>query len=293
MAQYPLHRQWEDLARKRQEIETQRLEAQRAAAHRDVVAQIDGLPTLTSARTALPVGVPQPDLSPNTSSRRCQGIVSELEAASWSSPPPYRQQAPLTPPATNSAAPDADTSAQIRQLQREVTNKENQIRKLEAEIEAEKDKKRSLRAERHEAVDAQRRAKDELCRLRAQVANLDELLDASIKREKELESELDTARDEIAKLKRRLHEERSSHESDVRAQEARERRIGQKLEDTHCALDEEVRRTSGLLAAGSADRRIRAEAPGRSRRSDRRTSGRTFISVPKEGGNRRGVWIFT
>ena len=271
-------------------METLRLEAQRAAAHREMVAQIDGLPTLTSASAALPVGGPQPNQSPNTSFRRRQEGIPELEAL-WSSPPPYRQQTPLTPPAPNSAAPDADTSVQIRQLQQEVTNQEIRIRRLETEVEAEKDNKQRLRAERHEAVNAQRRATDELCRLRAQVANLDELLDASIKREKGLESELDAAREEVTKLKRQLRDEQSSYESDNRAQEMRERRMKQQLEDTHWTLEEEVRRNRPF-AAGFADRQVQAEAPSRSRRSNRSLSGETFISRPK-GGSLRGVYIFT
>ena len=260
------------------------LEAQRDAALRDVVAQIDGLPTLTSASAALPVGGPQPNQSPYTSFRRRQEGISELEA-SWSSPPPYRQQTPLTTPAPNSLAPDAYASVQIRQLQREITNKEIQIRTLETDLQTEKGNTRRLRAERHEAVDAQRRVKDEVWKLKTQVANVNELLDASIKREKELENELDTAKDEIAKLKRRLHEEQSDYESETRAQEMRERRIKQHLEDTHIALEEEVGRNR-LLAAGPADRQIQAEAPGRSRRSDRKLSGRSYISIPT-GSNRR------
>ena len=289
MAQSPLPQQWEHVTRNIQEANHRRLEAQRAAAQQEVIAQIDAL-NLTSASAALPVGGSQPNQNPHTNFRRRQESISELEAL-WSSPPPYRQQPPFTPPAFNTAAPDADTSVQIRQLQREVSNKEFEIRRLETEIEAEKDEKRRLRAERHEAVDAQRRAKDELRRLRAQVANLDELLDASIKREKELESELDIAREEIARLKRQLHKEQSNYESDIRAQEMRERRMKQELEDTHCILEEEVRRNRSL-AAGLADCQIQAKTPSRSRRADKRTSGKTFISVPT-GGNRRGVWIFT
>ena len=181
---------------------------------------------------------------------------------------------------------------QIRQLQRDVLDKEIQIRRLETEIEAEKDNKRRLQSERHEAVDAQRRAKDELWRLRIQVANLDELLDASIKREKDLESKLDTARDEITKLKRQLHDEQSGYESEIRAQEMRERRIRQQLEDTNFTLEEEVRR-NGVLAAGSADRRVQPEAPSRSRGSDRSTSGRPFISVPTGEKYHRCLYIFT
>ena len=290
MAPSSLPKQWDDLTRKRQKEETQRLEAQRAAALREVIAQIDGLPTLTSASAALPVGGYQPTQIPNRSFRRRQEGISELEA-SWSSPPPYRQQAPLTPPAPNRAAPDPETNAQIRQLQREVTNKETEIRRLEKGVEAERDEKRRLRAERHEAVDAQRRAKDELWRLRTQVANLDELLDASIKREKGLESELDAAKEEVAKLKRQLHEEQSSYECDIRAQELRDRRIKQQLEDTNCTLEEELTK-SRLRAAGSADRQVQAEAPNRSRKSDRSTSRRPFVSVPL-GGSRSRVYMWT
>ena len=290
MARSSLRQHWENITRNIHEEGNRELEAQRATAHQEVKAQIDGLPTLTSASAASPVGRPQPDQSPNTSFRRRQEGISELEAL-WSSPPPYRQQTPLTPPAPNSVAPDVDTSVQIRQLQQELTNKEIKIKRLETEVEAEKDNKRRLRAERHEAVDAQRRAKDELRRLRIQVANLDELLDASIKREKDLESELDNARGEITKLKRQLHEEQSSYQSDIRAQEMRDRRIKQQLEDTHCTLEEEVRRNR-LIAPDFADRQIQAEAPSRSRKSDRRTSGRAFVSVPL-GGDRSRVYMFT
>ena len=290
MAQSSLRQRWEDTTRNIHEEGSRELEAQRATARKAVKAQIDGLPTLTAASAALPVCVPQPDQSPNTSFRRRQEGISELEAL-WSSPPPYRQQTPLTPPVPNVAAPDVDTSVQIRQLQREITNQEIRIRRLETEVEAEKDNKRRLRAERHEAVDAQRRAKDELGRLRIQVANLDELLNASIKHEKELESELDTAREEITKLKRQLHEEQSSYESDIRAQGMRERQMKQQLEDAHYALEEEARRNR-LLAASSADRQIQAEAPSRSRKSARSTSGKTFISRPRDG-NLRSIYMFT
>ena len=254
------------------------------------MAQIDGLPTLTSASAALSISGYQPTQSPNTSSRRRQERISELEA-SWSSPPPYRPQAPLAPPAPDRAAPDPDTNVQIRRLQREVSDKEVQIRRLEQEIEDEKDEKRRLRAERHDAVDAQRRAKDELWRLETRVAKLDELLDASIKREKELESELDAAREEVAKLKRRLHEERSSYESDIRAKDIREKRIEQQLEDSQRTLEEEVERNR-ILAASVADRQVQAEAPRRSRKSDRRTSGVPFVSVPL-GGSRSRLYMFT
>lgn len=290
MAQSPFPQQWEDVIRNIQEANHRELEAQRKAAHQEARAQIDASPALTSASAALPVGRLQPDQSSKPSFRRCQEGISELEAM-WSSPPPYRQQAPLAPPAANGLAPDADTNVQIRQLQREINNREVNIRCLESEVEAEKDTKRRLQAERHEAVDAQRRAEGEIWRLRKQVANLDELLDASVKREKELESELDLAREEIAKLKRRLHEEQSSYESDLRAQEMREKRIKQQLEDTHIALEEEVRRNRHL-AAGPADRQVQDETPSRARRSKKSTSGKTFISRPK-GGNLRDVWIFT
>lgn len=242
MARLSSGQQWEDFLRRQQEAANRELEAQKAAAHRDMEAQVRGLQTLSSVSAALPDGKPQriQDTRPNF--RKRQEDMPELEAQ-ITPPPQYRQLAPLTPPASDSDTPNADSSVQIRQLQKEVAHKESIIKRFESEVEVEKDKRRRLRAERYKAIDAQRRAEYELGSMKRRVANLDELLTASIKREKELESELDNARQMIAELKGQLFEERCRFDSDIRAKELRQRQIMQKLEDTNCVLEDEVGRS--------------------------------------------------
>lgn len=241
MARLSSGRQWEDFVRKQQEAASQGLEAQRAAAHRDMEAQVRGMPTLSLASAALPDGGPQRVQDTRPDVRKRQEDIPELEAQT-TPPPQYRQLAPLFSPAFDSDTPNAGSSVQIRQLQKEVAHRESIIKRYESDVEVEKAKRRRLRAERYEAVDAQRRAEDELGSLKRKVANLDELLNASIEREKGLECELDNARQMIAELKRQLFEEQCRFESDIRAQELRQRQIMQQLENTHCALDDEIGR---------------------------------------------------
>ena len=240
MARLSSGQQWEDFLRRHQEAGNRELEAQRAAAHREM-KEVRGMHSLTSASAALPVGGAHQIYDTRPLFHRRQEDMPELEVRR-TPPPQYRQQSPLTSPASEGEAPNADSSVQIRQLQKKVTHKESKIKRLESEVELEKVKRGRLQAERHEAVDAQRRAEDELEKLKKKVANIDELLNASIKREKDLESELDDARQMIAELKRQLYEERCNYESDIRAKEMRERQIMQRLEDTHCALEDEVGR---------------------------------------------------
>lgn len=276
----------------RQEAEDHELEAQRVAVYQAVRAQVEGLPSLT-LNPARPVGGPQ--LSQNSRSRfpRRQEDFSELEVQGIP-PPPYLQQARRTPPASDGETPNMDSNEQIRHLQEEVLQKESEIKRLEFEVEVEKDKRRHLQAERHEAVDAQRRAEDEVGRLRRKVANLDHLLDGSIKRQKELESELDLCRQETSELKRQMHDERYGYESHIRAQESRERQTRRQLEDTNWELVSEMRRNRHLdRDVGPILEREAQNAPSRSRRHDRGTSGRTYISMPKDGGSRRAIWMFT
>ena len=234
---------WEVREKRRREAESRAFEAQRAAATRALQEQIgDGNQNPTSDSDPLPVGGPQQLQSPYLSFRRRQrNSVPELEAP-CSPPPRYQQQTPPTPPASDGGAPDVGDHEQMTQLQKEVTHKENKIKRLEYEIEVERNEKRRLQAERHEAVDAQRRAENDFYKLKRQVANFDELLAGSIKREKDLESELDAARQEITKLKRQLYEEQCSYDNDIRAQEMRERGIIQQLEDERYALKGEKQR---------------------------------------------------
>ena len=241
MAHVPTGQYWEALNKKRQQAESREMEAQRAAANRTMRAQVGGLQSLTSVSATIPVGSPQQFQNPESSSRLRRHFLPELEAQE-NSPPRYRQERALTPPASDSEVSDAKGNAQIRRLQKEVIERESKIEKLESELQAEKDERRQLQAERHEVVDAQRKAEVGLGRLEAKVANLDRLLDGSVQREKELERALDAARQEIAELKRRLHDERCSYESDIRARDIRERRISQQLEDTYCALESEIQR---------------------------------------------------
>lgn len=241
MGRYSAGKQWEELNRKRQEAENQELEAQKAAAVQAMRAQFAGLPSWTSPNATLPVDGPQCFQDSRSIFHRRQEDLLELEAQG-TPPPPYQQQVPLSSPASDDEAPEVDSDGQIRYLQKEVLQKEGKIRRLESEVEVEKDKRRCLQAERHEAVDAQRKAKNGLCELRKEVANLDQLLDGSIKRQKELEGELDMCRQESRELKRELHEERCSYESDIRARETRERRFRQQFEDQNSALENEAGR---------------------------------------------------
>lgn len=241
MRRYSAGQQWEDLNRKRQEAEHQEREAQKAAAAQALKAQIEGFPSLTSVDASLPVIGSARFRDSKSRYYRRQDEVLELEAQG-PPPPQYRPHEPLTPPASNGEASGFDQGEQIRRLQKAVVQKEGEIKRLEAEIDGAKDEKRRLQAERHEAVDAQRRADDELRKLRRKVANLDQLLDGSIRREKELESELDVARQEVAALKRRLHEELCDYEDNVRAQGTRERHLGQQLEETKSKLENEMGR---------------------------------------------------
>ena len=236
MRRYSASQWWEDRNKQRQEAEIRELEAQRAAATLAMQQQIEGSRNPTSVSDTLPVCWPQQLQGQYQGwGRHRRDDVSELEAP-WSPPPEYQQQAPPTPPASDGEAPDVGDYEQITQLQKEVTYKESVIERLECELGAERNKKRRLQAERHEAVDAQRRAENDVYKLKRQVANLDELLAGSIKREKELESELDAARQEITKLKRQLYEEQCSYENETRAREMHERRIVQQVEDTRWAL---------------------------------------------------------
>ncbi|CAF9943771.1 MAG: hypothetical protein ALECFALPRED_001223 [Alectoria fallacina] len=243
MGRYSAGRQWEELNRKRQEAENQELAAQKAAAVQAVRAQVAGLPSLTSFNATLPVDGPQCFQDSRSMVHRRQEDLLELEA--FGTPPPqYQQRASFTtPPTFDDEAPEVDSDGQITYLQKEVLQKEGRIRRLESEVEVEKDKRRCLQAERHEAVDAQRRAKTGLCELRKEVANLDQLLDGSIKRQRELEGELDMCRQESRELKTQLHEERCRYESDIRARETtRERQIRQQFEDQNSALENDVGR---------------------------------------------------
>ena len=296
MKRYSAGQHWENLEQKRREAESQEFKAQRAAKTRAVQEQIGGgFQTLKSVSDALPVGGPQQLQVPypgfgGRHGRQRDGL-SELEAP-WSPPPEYQQQAPPTP----GEAPDVGDHKQITQLQKEVTHKENKIKSLEYELEVERNKKRRLQAERHEAVDAQRRAEDEFYKLKRQVANLDELLAGSTKKERELEIELDVARIEITELKRQLHEEQCRFDSDIRARDMRERRIMQQVEDTHCALKGKKQRKKSPESEvadrnGQADT-LAADAPNRARRSSKSTSGRTLICRPN-GKTHRAVYMFT
>ncbi|CAF9925970.1 hypothetical protein IMSHALPRED_006835 [Imshaugia aleurites] len=239
MRRYSAGKQWEDHNRKRQEAENEEREAQKAAAAQALRAQIEGLPSLSSVGP-FPFGRPRHVQDSTSRFYRRQEDTLELDAQG-TPPPQYQQhQTPLTPPASDGEAPELDSGEQVIFLQKAVVEKEAEIKRLESDIDVEKHKRRQLQAERHDAVDAQRRAGDEVFRLKRKVANLDQLLDASITREKELENELDICREEIRALKRELHEERCKYECEVRAQEVRDRQRGQRFGDTESRLENEI-----------------------------------------------------
>lgn len=241
MANYSAGQRWEYHNQKQQAAEYQEREAQRDAANQAVRAQVEGLPSLMSFSHTLPVGRLKYYQDSRSNLQRRHEDVAELEAQAGS-PPQYRQQAALTPPASRGDGPEVYSNEQIRHLQEEVLRKENSIRRLESDLEYEKGNRRGLQAERHEAVDAQRRADDEICRLKRKVANLDQLLEESIQRQKKLESDLDLCRQESSELKRQLHEERESYESDIRARERRERQTKPQLEQLEHVNTARVRR---------------------------------------------------
>ena len=240
MGTYSAGRRWEELHRRRREAEDQELEAQKVAFYQAMRAQVEGLPSLTS-NPARPVSGPQYSQDSRSRFYRRQEDFSDLEVQGHP-PPPYPQRVPLTPQASSGETYKTDSNEHIKYLEKEVIRKEGEIKRLESDVEGEKDKRRHLQAERHEAVDAQRRAEDEIYKFRRKVANLDQLLDGSIKRQKELESELDFCRQESSEMKRQLHEERNSYESSVRAQETRENQIRRQLEDTNRELVNEMSR---------------------------------------------------
>ncbi len=232
--------QWEDFNRKKQEADQRELEARKAAANRARRDQIGGL-NFPPPDATLP-GVGQPYLQDSRSSpNRHREDMPELEAQ-MIPPPRYSQQYPPDARVSACKAPNVDGNEQIRLLQKEVTHKESKIKTLESEVKDERDRRQRLQAERHEAVDAQRRAEDALWKSKQRVSDLGQLLDDSIEREKELEGELGSARQEVSELKRQLHEERFRYESDIRARETRENQIKQQLEDSYGALENEMRR---------------------------------------------------
>ena len=265
MGRYSAGKQWEDLNRKRQEAENQELEAQKAASNQEVRAQYGGLPSITSANATLFVSNLQNFQDSSSRFLRRQEYMPELEAQE-NPPPQYQQHAPsLTPPDSDGDAPEMDSDGRVRYLEKEVIRRESAIKILEHDVGVERDKKLRLQAERHEAVDAQRRAEDEVLRLKRKVANLDQLLEESIKRQKKLESDLDLSRQEVQELKRQLHEETCRYESDIQARERRETQIRQHLDHTQSAPESYVGREGP--SAGNVARSLEREAQSKKGRS--------------------------
>ena len=235
-------KQWEDLNRRRQIAENEELEAQRAAAYQEVRAQVAGLPCLTSANAALLVdGTRRLQDTSKSRYHRVEEDMLELEAQE-TSPPPYTPRGVRAPHDFDGGGLEVDGGEKLGLLQKEVEQKESEVQRLESEVEIERDRRRHLQAERHGAIDAQRRAEDETYKLKSKVADLDSLLDGSIKRQKELEMELDLSRQEVRDLKRQLHEEGCSYESDIRTREKRERQMRQQLKDTTSVLESYIER---------------------------------------------------
>ena len=256
-------KQWEDLNRRRQIAENEELEAQRAAAYQEVRAQVAGLPCLTSANANLLIdGTRRMQDTSKSRFHRVEEDMLELEAPE-TSPPPYTPRGIRAPPDVDSAGLEVDSGEKFVLLQKEVEQKECEVQRLESEVEVEMDRRRHLQAERHGAVDAQRRAEDEAYKLKSRVADLDSLLDGSIKRQKELELELDLSRQEVRDLKRQLHEEGCSYESDIRAREKRERQTKQQLKDTTSMLESYIERNG--RPEGSAESLPERKARGETR----------------------------
>lgn len=252
MGRYSAGKQWEDLNRKRQEVEDQELEAQKAAAYQEVRAQVGGLTSLKSANATLSVSNLQNFQDSRSRFHRRQEDILELEAKENPPPQYQRHEPPLIPADSDGDGPEIDSDARVRYLETEVIRKESDIKSLEHDVGVERDNRLRLQAERHEAVDAQRRAEDEVLKLKSRVANLDQLLERSIKWQKELESELDLSRQEVRELKRQLYEEGCKYDSDIKARERREKQIRQHLDVTNGAPENYVGRegrSRGIVAS--------------------------------------------
>ena len=254
-------KQWEDLNRRRQIAENEELEAQKAAAYQEVKAQVAGLPCLTSANATLVIdGTRRLQDTSKSRFHRVEEDMLELEAQE-TSPPPYTPRGVRAPADFDGGGLEVDGGEKLGLLQKEVEQKESEVQRLESEVEIERDRRRHLQAERHGAIDAQRRAEDETYKLKRKVADLDSLLDNSIKRQKELELELDLSRQEVRQLKRQLHEEACSYESDIRGREKRERQMRQQLKDTNSVLEGYIEREGRLDGNAGAllERKARGE----------------------------------
>ena len=314
MARYSGGKQWEDLIRKRQDAEDQEFEAQRAAASQELKTQCRGFESMNSIEPTLPVSRAQSLHDSGSMFHRHQELMPEFEAPR-SPPPQYRKEVPFYPPAFDGEAPEVDSNEQLRYLQNEIIHKEHSIQSLEASIHAEKANGRRLQAARHEAVEAQRRADDDIRKYRDQVANLNQLLDESIKKEQKLENELDTSREEIRKLKNQLHEEQCSFENDIRVQERREWEVRDQLKDTKSTLESEVRRrgqsdrAAGWILESEQQRKssVLRDAARHQRQSNAVSIGAPrpspgqghqskvkgpYVSIPK-GGNRRAMLVLS
>ena len=304
--------QWEDLNRRRQVAELEELEAQRAAAYQEVKAQVAGLPCLTSANATLLLdGTRRLQDTSKSRYHRVEEDMLELEAQE-TSPPTYTPRGVRAPHDFDGGGLEVDGGGKMGLLQKEVEQKENEVQRLESEVEVERDRRRHLQAERHGAIDAQRRADDEAYKLKSKVADLDSLLDGSIKRQKELELELDLSRQEVRDLKRQLHEEGCSYESDIRVREKRERQMRQQLKDTTSVLESYIDRDGrpdgnpGALLERKArgekrpwcefvvdsGRLTHSDVPSQSRRQHRTLAGKAYVSIPKHG-NRRALWVLS
>ena len=235
-------KQWEEFNRRRQIAENEELEAQRAAAYQEVKAQVAGLPCLTSANATLLIdGTRRLQDTSKSRYRRVEEDMVELDAQETSLPP-YTPRGVRAPADFDGGGLESDGGEKLGRLQKEVEKKESEVQRLQSELEVERDRRRQLQAERHGAIDAQRRAEDGAYKLKSKVADLDALLDGSIKRQKELEMELDLSRQEVRDLKRQLHEEVCSYESDIRMREKREQQMRQQLKDTTSALESCLKR---------------------------------------------------
>ena len=186
----------------------------------------------------------------------------ELEAQE-TSPPPHTPRGVRAPTDSTGGGLEVEGGEKLGLLQKEVEQKESKVQRLESEVEIERSRRRHLQAERHGAIDAQRKAVDEAYKLKSKVADLDSLLDGSIKRQKELELELDLSRQEVRVLKRQLYEEGCGSESDIRVRETRERQMRQQLKDTTGALESYIERDR--LPDGNGGSLLERKARGKKR----------------------------
>ena len=289
-------RDWENYVQQNNEDKRKDLERQRLQYTEGVRRDVKDLRFRNSNFTA--------DLNAAMSGTGRNERMAELDARASM----MQYQEPPTPPASEPRTP---TDSNILRLQRQIEHQGDAINGLKLELQSEKAKVRQLQTERHEAVSARRDAilnstVAENERLKAQVSGLDELLDESRQREKELERRMEeenakeqNLRSQLQSAQRRVRELEDSRAIHPHLQETpglrrNEKNVARALESG--VISEEQRRQqqevlgrlrdceSELGSMRSTVYAPSSRASGRSRKQERQMSENGFVSVSKASG---------